>query len=63
MALGHEGDNIPAALRQGADCLEEAIAGRIWCHDGIPVLACTFIPTKVPEAARGFLKKCSSWIC
>jgi len=31
-----QGDDTLDALRQGADCLEEAIAGRIRRHDGIP---------------------------
>ena len=31
-----QGDDVSDALRQGADCLEEAIAGRIRRHDGIP---------------------------
>ena len=31
-----QGDDTPDALCQGADCLEEAIAGRIRRHDGIP---------------------------
>lgn len=31
-----QGEDVSDALRQGADCLEEAIAGRIRRHDGIP---------------------------
>ena len=31
-----QGDNVPEALHQAADCLEEAIAGRIRRHDNIP---------------------------
>ena len=31
-----QGDDMGDALRQGADCLEEAIAGRIRRHDEIP---------------------------
>lgn len=31
-----QGDDTADALRQGADCLEEAIAGRIRRHDSIP---------------------------
>ena len=31
-----QGDDTADALRQGADCLEEAIAGRIRRHDCIP---------------------------
>jgi antitoxin HicB len=31
-----QGDDLTDALRQGADCLEEAIAGRLRRHDGIP---------------------------
>ena len=31
-----QGDDIPEALHQAADCLEEAIAGRIRRHDAIP---------------------------
>jgi antitoxin HicB len=31
-----QGDNVPEALYQAADCLEEALAGRIRRHDVIP---------------------------
>jgi antitoxin HicB len=31
-----QGDDIPEALHQAADCLEEAIAGRIRRHESIP---------------------------
>jgi antitoxin HicB len=31
-----QGDDVPEALHQAADCLEEAIAGRIRRHDAIP---------------------------
>ena len=31
-----QGDDVPAALHQAADCLEEAIAGRIRRHGAIP---------------------------
>src|SRR5215467_15940857 len=31
-----QGDNVPEALHQAADCLEEAIAGRIRRRDAIP---------------------------
>lgn len=31
-----QGDDIPDALHQAVDCLEEAIAGRIRRHDNIP---------------------------
>lgn len=31
-----QGDDIPDALQQAADCLEEAIAGRIRRHEPIP---------------------------
>ncbi|SRR5712691_12676199 len=31
-----QGDDVPEALHQAADCLEEALAGRIRRHDDIP---------------------------
>ncbi len=31
-----QGEDIADALEQAADCLEEAIAGRIRCHEDIP---------------------------
>ena len=31
-----QGDDVSEALEQAADCLEEAIAGRIRCHEDIP---------------------------
>jgi antitoxin HicB len=31
-----QGDDVPEALQQAADCLEEAIAGRIRRHESIP---------------------------
>jgi antitoxin HicB len=31
-----QGDDVPEALQQAADCLDEAIAGRIRRHDAIP---------------------------
>jgi antitoxin HicB len=31
-----QGDDVPEALQQAADCLEEAIAGRIRRHEPIP---------------------------
>jgi len=31
-----QGDDIAEALEQAADCLEEAIAGRIRCHEDLP---------------------------
>ena len=31
-----QGDDVPEALRQAADCLEEAMVGRIRRHDDIP---------------------------
>ena len=31
-----QGDDVPEALHQAADCLEEAIAGRIRRRDDIP---------------------------
>src|SRR6266705_4972827 len=31
-----QGDDVPASLHQAADCLEEAIAGRIRRRDDIP---------------------------
>ena len=31
-----QGDKVPEALHQAADCLEEALAGRIRRHDAIP---------------------------
>jgi antitoxin HicB len=31
-----QGDDVPEALHQAADCLEEALAGRIRRHDTIP---------------------------
>lgn len=31
-----QGDDIADTLEQAADCLEEAIAGRIHCHEDIP---------------------------
>jgi antitoxin HicB len=32
-----QGNDVPEALHQAADCLEEALAGRIRRHDDIPV--------------------------
>lgn len=55
-----QGEDIADALRQGADCLEEAMAGRIRRHDGIPepsVLGNTSyaIPLSAQMAAKAAL--------
>lgn len=55
-----QGEDIADALRQGADCLEEAMAGRIRRHDVIPEpspvgSACYAIPLSAQLAAKAAL--------
>lgn len=42
-----QGDDLSDALHQAADCLEEAIVGRIWRHEPIPEAS----PVKSPQQA------------
>jgi antitoxin HicB len=58
-AITH-GDDVPEALHQAADCLEEAIAGRIRRHAPIPEASSVgpdqyAIPLPAPTAAKAAL--------